>query len=162
MAGETGAADGPGRRSRRGERLFGAPADPGTPRPERERPAAPPALRRAALVVAVEALGLVGVAVVLVYLILTSTPTSTSAAVGEVVFVLLAATALGVTAAGLWRAAGWARAPVIVLQLLLGLVGYTIAFEAERPLIGLPVLALVAVELYLLATPEARLAYFDR
>jgi hypothetical protein len=29
-------------------------------------------------------------------------------------------------------------------------------------LVGLPVLALVAAELYLLATPEARLAYLER
>ena len=33
---------------------------------------------------------------------------------------------------------------------------------ADRPLIGVPVLAVVAVELYLLATPEARLAYLQR
>jgi hypothetical protein len=51
---------------------------------------------------------------------------------------------------------------VVVLQILLGLLGYTLAFEADRPLIGVPVLALVISELYLLLTPEARLAFFHR
>jgi hypothetical protein len=51
---------------------------------------------------------------------------------------------------------------VIALQLLFGLMGYTAAFEAGRPDIGIPALALVAVEFYLLATPAARLAFFRR
>jgi len=69
---------------------------------------------------------------------------------------------LGAAAVGLWRVAGWARGPVIVLQLLLAALAYTTAFEADQPAIGLPVLLLVAAELYLLATPEARLAYLER
>ena len=63
---------------------------------------------------------------------------------------------------GLWRVSSWARGPVVVLQLLLAVIGYSLAFQAERPLLGVPVLALVALEFYLLATPEARLAFLER
>jgi hypothetical protein len=72
------------------------------------------------------------------------------------------AAVLGAAAVGLSRVASWARGPVIVLQLILAALGYTTAFEAERPLIGVPVLVLVAAVLYLLATPESRLAYLER
>ena len=74
---------------------------------------------------------------------------------------LVAAMVVG-AAVGLWRVAGWARGPVVVLQLLLAALAYTTAFEAGQPAIGLPVLVLIAVELYLLATPESRLAYAER
>ena len=51
---------------------------------------------------------------------------------------------------------------MIVLQLILAALGYTTAFEAQRPLVGVPVLVMVAAVLYLLATPESRLAYLER
>ncbi|MGY1811930.1 hypothetical protein [Blastococcus sp. SYSU D00820] len=146
----------------RAERLLGAAAEPAAPRPAREASETPVALRRAALVVAVEAALLVGGALVLLWLTLTGNPDSVGRAVAEVVYVGLFGVLLAAAAVGLWRVSPWARGPVVVLQLLLGLLGYTTAFEAERPLLGIPVLALVAVELYLLATPEARLAYYDR
>jgi hypothetical protein len=152
----------PGRRRPRAEGLLGAAAQPSAPRPERPRPAAPGAVRRAALVVAVEAAAAAVLALVLLFLTLTSSPDSVGRALAEVVYVGLAAALLAAGAVGLWRVAGWARGPVIVLQLLLGALGYTAAFQAERPLIGVPVLAVVALELYLLATPEARLAFFRR
>jgi hypothetical protein len=82
--------------------------------------------------------------------------------VAEAFYVLAGALLLAGAAAGLWRVAAWSRGPVIVLQVLLGVVGYSFAFPGERPLVGLPVLALVAVELYLLLTPEARLAFAER
>jgi hypothetical protein len=44
----------------------------------------------------------------------------------------------------------------VVLQILLGLLGYTTAFEVDRPLIGRPVLLLVGTELYRLDTPPRR------
>jgi hypothetical protein len=101
-------------------------------------------------------------AVVLLLLTLTSDAESLSRALAEVVLVAGGAAVLGAAAVGLWRVAGWARGPVIALQLLLAALAYTTVFEADRPLIGLPVLVLVAAELYLLATPEARLAYLER
>jgi hypothetical protein len=147
---------------RRAERLFGAAAEQSAPRPARVRPEAPRSLRWAAIVVAVEAAAIGAGALVLLYLTLTGSADSLSRALAEVVAVGAGAAVLGVAAAGLWRVAGWARGPVIVLQLLLAALAYTTAFEAEQPLIGVPVLVLVAAELYLLATPEARLAYLEQ
>jgi hypothetical protein len=147
---------------RRSERLFGAAARPSAPRPERPRTDAPHSLRWAAVVVGVEAAALAVGALVLLYLVVTSTADSVAAAVGEVVFVAAGAAVLAAAAVGLWRVAAWARGPVVVLQLLLAALAYTAAFQAGQPAIGLPVLVLVAVELYLLATPESRLAYVEK
>jgi hypothetical protein len=144
------------------DRLFGAAAEPSAPRAPRARTEAPRALRWAAVVVGIEAAAIALGALVLLYLTLTSSAASLSRALAEVVLVAAGAAVLGAAAVGLWRVAGWARGPVIVLQLLLAALAYTTAFEADQPAIGLPVLLLVAAELYLLATPEARLAYLER
>lgn len=112
--------------------------------------------------VAVEALALTALAVVLLVLTLTGSPDSVARALAEVAYVGLGAGLLAAAAVGLWRVSGWARGPVIVLQILLGLLAYDAAFPQQQPLLGLPVLALVGTELYLLATPEARLAFFER
>jgi hypothetical protein len=144
------------------DRLFGAAADPAAPRPQRPRTEAPSALLWAAVVVGVQA-ALVGAgAVAWLWLTLTSTPDSLGRAIAEVVILALVAVGLGAAARGLARVAGWARGPVIAAQIFFGLSGFVTAFEAQRPLFGLPVLLLVAAELYLLATPEARLAYVER
>jgi hypothetical protein len=162
VAGQDDGAGG-GRRSRpRAEGLLGSAAEPTRPRVERPSGQAPGAVRRAALVVAVEAVLLLGLAVVIGVLTVVSTPDSVGRAVAEAFYVLAGALLLAGAAAGLWRVAAWSRGPVIVLQVLLGVVGYSFAFPGERPLVGLPVLALVAVELYLLLTPEARLAFAER
>jgi hypothetical protein len=147
---------------RRAERLFGAAATPSAPRPPRERPAAPRSVRWAAVVVGVEAAAIAIGALVLLYLTLTSTPDSLPRALAEVVAVGAGAAVLATAAVGIWRVSGWARSPVVVLQLLLGALAYTTAFQAQRPIVGIPVLVLVATELYLLATPEARLAFWER
>ncbi len=144
------------------DRLFGAAAEPSAPRPARVHSEAPPALRWAAVVVAVEAAALAVGALALLWLTLTSTADSVARALAEVVVVAAGAAVLLACAVGLSRVAPWARGPVVVLQLLLAALAYTTAFEAGRPLIGVPVLALVATELYLLATPEARVAYLER
>lgn len=144
------------------DRLFGPTAAQPAARPATPHPEAPPSLRRAALAVGLEA-SLFGLgALVLLFLTLTGDPDSVPRALAEVVLATLAAGVLGAAARGLWRVAGWARGPVIALQLFLGLTGFTLAFSAQMPLIGLPVLALVVTVLYLLATPESRLAYLDR
>lgn len=144
------------------DRLFGAVADPSAPRPRRERPPAPGALRWAGIVVGVQAVAAGAGAVAWLWLTLTGAPDSLSRAIAEVVILALLALGLGAAARGLARAAGWARGPVIAAQILFGLAGFATAFEAGRPLVGVPVLLLVAAELYLLATPEARLAYLER
>jgi hypothetical protein len=147
---------------RRSERLLGGAAEPSAPRSSRSRAEAPRTLRWAAVVVGIEAAALALGALWLLYLVVGSTAASVAAALGEVVFVAGGAVVLAVAATGLWRVAGWARGPVVVLQLLLAALAYTTAFDAGRPAIGLPVLVLVAAELYLLATPESRLAYVER
>ncbi|WP_091380349.1 hypothetical protein [Geodermatophilus sp. DSM 45219] len=152
----------PPRDRRRAERLLGGAAEPASPRPQQDRPAAPPALRRAALVAGVEAAGLALVALWLLFLTFTSTPDSTSRALAEVVYVSFFAVLLGAAAAGLWRVSPWSRGPVVFLQLLLGLLGWYSAFEWGGAWVGVPILVLVATELYLLATPEARLAFLER
>jgi hypothetical protein len=146
----------------RSDRLFGAAAQRTVDRRERLHPEAPRSLRWAAVVVGIEATALAVGALLLLYLVLTSTADSVAAALGEVVFVGAGSAVLAAAAVGLWRVAGWARGPVVVLQLLLAALAYTTAFDAGRPAIGLPVLVLVAVELYLLATPASRLAYSER
>ena len=123
---------------------------------------APPAVLRAALVAAVEAALLLGGALVILWLTLTSDPDSVGRALAEVVYVAIFGVALAAAAAGLRRLAGWSRGPVVVLQLLLGLFGYSTAFPGGQPLLGIPLIVLALTELYLLATPEARLAFLDR
>ncbi|SEO91886.1 hypothetical protein SAMN05660991_02385 [Trujillonella endophytica] len=143
------------------DRLLGGAADQPAPAPARDRAEAPAAVRRAALVVALEAALLLGGALVLLYLTVTGSPRSTSNAVAEVVLAALFGAVTAAAAIGLWRVSPWARGPVVALQLILAALAYT-AFTAGRPEFGIPVLVLVAAELYLLATPEARLAYFQR
>ncbi len=123
---------------------------------------APPSVRQAAVLVAVEAAGFLLLAAVLLWLTLTSDPDSVPRALAEVVLAGLAAALLGAAASGLRRLAGWARGPVVAVQILLAASGFVAAFQAGRPEIGVPVLALAAGVLYLLLTPEARLAYLDR
>ncbi|SDC02714.1 hypothetical protein SAMN05660690_0248 [Geodermatophilus telluris] len=147
------------RRPSRAERLFGGVAQPAARPPRAPAPEAPVAVRRAALVAAVEAALLLGTALVVLWLTLTSDPDSVGRALAEVVYVGFFGVALAVAAAGLRRVAGWARGPVVVLQVLLGLFGYSTAFPGQQPLLGVPLIVLAVAELYLLATPEARLAF---
>jgi hypothetical protein len=143
-------------------RLFGEAAEARAPRPERARPEAPRSLRWAALVVGLQAVAVAVLAVVWLWLTLTSTPESLGRALAEVVILVLVAAGLGWCAVGLLRVARWARGPVIAAQVFFGLSGFVAAFQAERPEIGVPILVVVATELYLLATPESRLAFLER
>jgi hypothetical protein len=144
---------------RRADRLLGAAAEEAAPRPERVRREAPPALRWAAVLVGFEAAATGVFSFVWLWLTLTSDPESLPRALAEVVLIALVAVGLGLAAVALSRVAGWARGPVVAAQIFFGLSGFVAAFEADRPFIGVPILLLVAGVLYLLATPEARLAY---
>jgi hypothetical protein len=163
---------GAGRR-RLGERLFGAPAAPSSPPPAgpqaaaQDRAVAPPreaprSLRWAALVVVLEALGALAGAGATVWFAVTGEVSSTKNATGIVAVAVVGALLLGACAWGLWRVSPWARGPVVAIQLLLALLGYTAAFEYGAPPVGIPLLVLAAAELYFLATPESRLAYLRR
>jgi hypothetical protein len=150
------------RRPSRAERLLGGAAEPSSRPARRPGREAPAAVRRAALVVAVEAALLLGTALVVLWLTLTSSPDSVGRALAEVVYVGLFGGVLAVTAAGLRRVASWSRGPVVALQILLGLFGYSTAFPGQQPLLGIPLIVLAVAELYLLMTPEARLAFSER
>jgi hypothetical protein len=147
---------------RRTDRLFGAAAEDAAPRPARVRPETPGSLRWAAVIVGVEAVATGVFALVWLWLTLTSNPESLARALAEVVIIALVAVGLAVAARGLARVAGWARGPVVAAQIFLGLSGFVATFEAERPLIGVPILVVVGAELYLLAAPGSRLAYVER
>jgi hypothetical protein len=144
----------------RADRLLGAPAQPSAPRPERVRWEVPGSLRWAAVLVGVEAAAIGVLALTWLWLILTGDPKNLTHALAEVVVIALVAAGLTAAAVGLSRAAAWARGAVVVAQIFFGLSGFVAAFEVERPLVGVPILLVVAGVLYLLATPEARLAYF--
>ncbi|MGY1604298.1 hypothetical protein [Geodermatophilus sp. SYSU D00815] len=146
----------------RADRLLGAAAEPSAPKPPREEPETPRSVRWAALVVGLEAAALVAAAAYMAVRTLTGDADQAQGAWGLVAFALLGAVLLAACALGLWRLAAWSRGPVVAVQLLLGAIGLTAAFEYEQQQVGIPMLVPVAVTLYLLATPEARLAYFQR
>jgi len=147
------------------DRVLGAMAEPTAPKRAQEPvqqagEAAPRSVRAAAVVVAVEAVVLLAVTGYLVVRTVTGDAESTRGAWGLVAFALLGVVLLMACARGLWRLASWSRGPVVAVQLLLGALGLTAAFSYEHPEVGIPMLVPVAGTLYLLATPEARLAFF--
>lgn len=113
---------------------------------------------RAALVVAVEGVVLVllglgyGAAGVL------GDPFDRTATLLEAAFAVLVGVLLLLVARGLSRVAGWARSPAVVVQLLALPVGYGLV-QGEVWWAAVPLLLLAGTVLYLLATPEARLAF---
>ncbi len=92
--------------------------------------------------------------------IMMSRPDSLSRAWAEVVIAIAAGALILFLARGLYQVAGWSRAPVIVIQILAAPVGYSLAFPSGQPLYGIPVIAAAAMVLYLLFTPESKLAFF--
>lgn len=63
-------------------------------------------------------------------------------------------------ARGLLGRRGWARAPVITVQLLAALLGFNyLQVPSPGPTYGVAVLVLAGAVLYALATPAARLAF---
>ena len=143
------------------DRVLGATAESPTPKPPAEPgEPTPRSVRGAAVVVAVEAAVLLGIAGYLAVHTATGGAQSDRGAWGLAAFALLGAALLAATARGLWRLASWSRGPVVAVQLLLGALGLAAAFSYGHPEVGIPMLVPVAVTLYLLATPEARLAFF--
>jgi hypothetical protein len=113
---------------------------------------------RAAAVVAVEgvALTLLGLGYGVAGLV--GDPFDRTATLLQAGFAILAGVLVVLVARGLTRAAGWARSPVVVLQLLAIPVGAGLV-QGQVWYAAVPVLLLPAVVLYLLATPEARLTF---
>jgi hypothetical protein len=132
-------------------------AEPNTAgRAERPRP-----LEAACAVLALEVLGLVVAAAVLVIKTLTGEPNSVGRALLGAGFAAVGAVVLGLGARGLFHLRPAARTPVVVLQLLALPVSYSLAFQAGRYDYGGPILLAALAVLYLLFTPPVR-AVLDR
>jgi hypothetical protein len=127
-----------------------------------EEDGAPRAVRLAGLVAAAQGAGVLVATGVLGVATTLEPPDSYGRALFTVVLGVAAGALLLRIGQGIARVEGWARAPVVVAQILLIPVGYTLAVTAQRPLYGVPILALCAAEICLLLTPEARLAFTDR
>lgn len=122
---------------------------------------APASVLRAAAIVALEGVAVVALGpILLIGGILMSRPESLSRAWAEVVIAIAAGALILFLARALSQVAGWSRAPVVVIQILAVPVGYSLAFPSEQPLYGIPILAAAATVLYLLFTPESKLAFF--
>jgi hypothetical protein len=113
---------------------------------------------RAALLVALEgaALTLLGLGYGVAGLV--GQPFDRTATLLEAAFTVLAGVLVLLVARGLQRVAGWSRSPAVVLQLLALPVGVGLV-QGQVWYAAAPVLLLAGSVLYLLATPEARLAF---
>lgn len=127
------------------------------------RSRAPTSVLRAAVIVAMEGVAVLALGpILLIGGILGSRPDSLSRAWAEVVIAIAAGVLILFLARALCRVAGWSRAPVLVIQILAAPVGYSLAIPSQQPLYGVPILAAAATVLYLLFTPESKLAFFQR
>ena len=136
------------------------PAQPAEPAKPAGRGGPPTTVRLAALVTAIEGVALVGLGLFYAVKIAVDRPDSYGRAVFGALFVLAGGALLLLLGRGLLRVRGWARSPVVVLQILALPIGYSLAFQAGLPGYGGPILVLAAAELYLLFTPDARAAFW--
>jgi hypothetical protein len=120
----------------------------------------PRTVRLAALLAAVEGLALLGLGAFYAGKIGLQRPDSYGRALLGAAMAVAGGALLVLLGRALGRLRGWARSPVIVLQLLALPVGYSLAFQAGLPAYGGPILALAVTELYLLFTPDARAAFW--
>lgn len=122
------------------------------------RDVVPVQVRAACAVVAVEAVALLVVAVVLVVKALTEDTHRLGLGRGlssaGLAMVVVAVLVLG--GRGLLRLRPAARTPVVLIQLLALPVSYTMAFQANRPAWGGPILLAALAVLFLLFSPPAR------
>ncbi len=120
--------------------------------------AAPVALRAAAVILGIEALGLAGLGLFEIVSTVAGHPQSVGRAVFGGLLALLGAAALVLGARGLLLLRPAARTPMVVLQLLAVPVSYSLAFQAGRVEYGAPILVAALAVLYLVFTPPARAA----
>lgn len=120
--------------------------------------AAPVALRAAAVILGIEALGLAGLGLFEIVSTVAGHPQSVGRAVFGGLLALLGAAALVLGARGLLLLRPAARTPMVVLQLLAVPVSYSLAFQAGRIEYGAPILVAALAVLYLVFTPPARAA----
>jgi len=110
-------------------------------------------LRACAGLVALQVLGLLAVAVVLVVELFVATPDDPARALVAVLLVLVAAVGLALVVRGLTRGRRWARAPAVVTNLLVLPVAFDVA-RGDRWYVGVPLLLWALAVLALLVAPS--------
>jgi hypothetical protein len=130
--------------------------EPGDGRPDLPRP-----LLIACVLIVLEALGLLGAVVVVVYKAATEKSHSLAGALLLAAVALCGVVVLVACARGLARLSPAARTPVVVLEVLAVPVSYSLGFQAGKYVYGAPILVAALAVLYLLFTPPAR-AVLDR
>ncbi len=137
-------------------------AEPDDAAPDTAR--APTPVLLAAALVGIEGLMVLSLVPILVIGgILTGRPDSLSRAWAEVAIAALSGFGILVLARALARLLLWSRGPVVVIQILLLPVGYSLAVGSNQPAYGVPILVASAVVLYLLfIPPESRLVFGRR
>lgn len=110
-------------------------------------------LRACAALVALQALGLLAAAVFLVVEVVVATPDDRTRALVAALLTLVMAVGLGLVAWGLVRARRWARAPALVVNLLVLPVAFDLA-RGGRWYVGVPLLVWAVVVLALLFAPS--------
>jgi hypothetical protein len=123
---------------------------------------APVTVRLAALVAAVEGVALLGLGAFYAGKTALQRPDSYGRALLGAAMAVAGGALLLLLGRALLRVRRWARSPVVVLQVLALPVAYSLAFQAGLPGYGGPILVLAVAELYLLFTPEARAAFWER
>jgi hypothetical protein len=113
---------------------------------------------RAALLVAVEGTALTVLGAAYGTAGVLGDPFDRTATLLEAAFAVVAGLLVLLVARGLARVRGWSRSPAVVLQLLALPVGVGLV-QGEVWVAAVPVLLLAGSVLYLLATPQARLAF---
>ena len=110
-------------------------------------------LRACAALVGLQALGLLAAAVFLVVEVFVATPDDRTRALVAALLTLVVAVGLGLVAWGLVRARRWARAPALVVNLLVLPVAFDLV-RGGRWYVGVPLLVLAIVVLALLFAPS--------
>jgi hypothetical protein len=109
-------------------------------------------------IVLVQAVALLGAALVLIVKTLTGHPDSVGRALLGAAMALLGAVVLVACARGLQRHRPASRTPIVVIELLALPVGYSLGFQAGLIGYGGPMLVSALAVLYLVFTPPARAA----
>ena len=114
----------------------------------------PVAVRVAAVLVALQGVGLLVLAGLTVSSGLSNGARTVQLAAQGLYFVVLGAL-LGLVASGLLRGRRWGRSPALVAEVVVIAIGMWMTFPSERPVWGLPLIGDGAVTLALLVTPAA-------
>jgi len=123
--------------------------------------AAPTPLRVAVAVIALQAAALTVIAAIVLVKTVVGHPDNVARAVLDALLALFGAAVLAACARGLLHLRPAARSPVVVIELLTGVVSFSLGFQAGLIQYGGPLMLSAVVVLYLLFTPPVR-AVLDR